>query len=456
MDPVLLSRIQFGATIGFHFLFAPLSIGLAWLIVALMARYRKTGAEEDGRLARFWVSILAATFAVGVATGIAMEFQFGTNWADYARYVGDIFGAPLAAEALFSFFLESTFIAVLILGWNRLKPTTMWVAALLTAFGATLSAFWILAANSWMQTPAGYRIVERTVNGVVQRRAELDNVFAAILNPSTAERVLHTVDGALMTGAFFMLGISAWFLWKNRHVETARRTFTLALVVALVTSVLQIAFGHMHAIQVARTQPEKLAAFEGLFDTQRRAPLLLFGIPDATTATVRYAVRIPAGLSVFISGHPNLRVQGLKDFPRSEWPPIPGTFYPFHLMVILGMMMAAYPALGVLLLWLRRLWTTRLYFLGAILMLPLPFIANELGWVAAEVGRQPWIVYRVMRTADAISSPATVPPGQIVASLIAFMLVYGFIFFVWAVYLARHIAKGPDAASPQPANEVRA
>jgi cytochrome d ubiquinol oxidase subunit I len=438
MDPVLLSRIQFAFTVGFHFIFPPLSIGLAWLIFAMLTRYRMTGDERLHTLARFWVRIFALTFAIGVATGLTMEFQFGTNWAAYSRFVGDIFGAPLAAEVIFTFFLESTFLYVLVFGWDRVSAKVHWISSLLVALGATMSAFFILVANSWMQTPSGYVLR----NG----RAELTSFWQALFSPSMPPRFLHTMDAALMTGVFFVLGVSAVMLLRKRAVETSRYAFRLCVWLGFIFSVAQLGTGHYHAVQVSRTQPEKLAAFEGLFDTQKRAPLLIFGLPDPDTATVKYAVRIPAGLSMLVYFRPDAEVKGLKDFPRDEWPPIYLTFFPFHGMFILGMYLIGMPALGILLLWLGKLYENKLYLLLAVVTMPVPILCNELGWMVAECGRQPWIVYHVMKTRDAIS--VTVPASHILASMLIFGAIYGLLLLVWLFLVGREVVRGPGDEAP--------
>ncbi len=451
MDAVLLARIQFGMTVGFHFLFPPLTIGLAWLIVWLMSRYRRSGAESDRLLARFWIKLFAISFAVGVATGITMEFQFGTNWATYSRYVGDIFGAPLAAEAVLAFFLESVFLGVLLFGWTRVSRGVHWFASLMVAVGSTLSAFWIIVADSWMQTPAGY-----TVNPL-HHRAELTNFWAAVFNPSTLPRFLHTLDASLLTGAFFMLGISAWFLLRNRYVEESRRTLTLALIVAFVASLAELGLGHLHAVQVARTQPIKLATYEALFTTQRRAPLLLFGIPDGRQNTVHAAIRWPAGLSLLVGLDANTMVQGLDAIkPPDSRPPLAMTFYSFHLMVVIGLYFILFTAIGMLLLWRKQLFTDRLFLRLACWTIPLPFIASELGWIAAEVGRQPWIVYQhLLLTRDAVS--VTVPAWQILASICMFTLLYAILLYSWLRLLRLTIARGPGEQPVEtPAREVLA
>jgi cytochrome d ubiquinol oxidase subunit I len=375
-----------------------------------------------------------------------LEFQFGTNWSEYSRFVGDIFGAPLAAEGVFAFFLESTFMGVLLFGWKRLSRKTLWFASLMVAVGSTLSAFWIIIANSWMQTPAGFHIVGG--------RAELTNFWAAAFNPSTIPRYLHTIDGALITGAFFMLGISAWYLLKKRHTEFAKQSLKIALIFALITSVAQLFLGHYHAVQVAVTQPEKLAAVEGVFETQTHAPALLFGIPDAENETVHAAVRIPGALSLLAFGRLDAEVQGLKEVPRDLRPPLGLTFYPFHLMVYLGGYFVLLTLFGVYLLLRKKLFDNRLFLRLAIWSIPLPFIVNELGWITAEVGRQPWIVYRVMKTADAIS--ITVPAVQILLSLILFVVIYALLFIFWVYLLKLVIRKGPEEPVETAGKEVAA
>ncbi|HEY3375852.1 MAG TPA: cytochrome ubiquinol oxidase subunit I [Armatimonadota bacterium] len=444
MDAVLLARLQFALTVGFHFLFPPLTIGLAWLNTWLLWRYRATGEDVYRQLGRFWLKLFAITFAIGVATGITMEFQFGMNWASYSRFVGDIFGAPLAAEAILAFFLESVFAGVLFFGWNRLSRGALWFASLMVAVGSTLSAFWIIVANSWMQTPAGFILRHG--------RAELTDFWAAVFNPSTLPRYLHTVDAALIAGAFFMLGISAWFLLKDRHVDAARRSLTLALVVAFLASVAELGLGHYHAVQVAHTQPVKLAAFEGLFTTQRQAPLLLFGLPDAQTKTVRYAVRIPAGLSLLVDFDNDANIKGLDEVAPSDWPPLLATFIPFHLMVLLGMYFIAFSGIGMLLLWKKRAHGNRLFLTLAVWSIPLPLVAANVGWMAAEVGRQPWIVQNVLRTSDAVS--LTVPAGQILASILIFSAIYAVLLYTWVRLLSQTVMLGMEPAAPVVVEEV--
>jgi len=434
MDAALLSRIQFAMTAGFHFLFPPLTIGLSWIIFWMLTKYRSTGIEVWRRMARFWFGLFSLSFAIGVATGITLEFQFGTNWSQYSRFVGDIFGAPLAAEALFSFFLESTFMGVMLFGWDRLSKNTMWFASLMVAFGSSLSALWIIIANSWMQTPAGYAIR----NG----RAELTDFFAAALNPSTLPRYTHVIAASLATGAFFVMGISAYFLVKKRHEEPAGKSLKVSLVIGLAAALLTLGFGHWHGVQVAETQPLKLASIEGLFETRKPAPGIIFAVPDVKEERSDLEISVPAALSFLIYGDLHAEVKGLKAFPKSDWPPVLMTFYSFHLMVAMGMAMIALTLLGIYLMIRKKLFSSDLYLKILMYSIPLPFLATQLGWITAEVGRQPWAVYQVIKTKDAFSP--TVPAGQILLTIILFALVYSLLFALWIFLLRRKVLRGPE------------
>jgi cytochrome d ubiquinol oxidase subunit I len=436
MDAVWLARVQFALTVGFHYLFPPLSIGLAWMLFAFQTRYLKTGDLVYRQLARFWLRAFAVTFAIGVASGITMEFQFGTNWAAYSRFVGDIFGAPLAAEGVFAFFLESSFLAVLLYGEHRVSKRVYWLSTLLVAVGATLSAFWIVVANSWQQTPVGFQLV----NG----RAELTDFWAAVFNPSTLPRYGHVVAGALVVGTFFVVGASAVMLLNKRHTAFAVRSLKSALLPFALSVLLVMGIGHPHAVQVAKTQPAKLAAFEGLWETRTGAPMLLFGLPNAQRERTEWAIGIPNLLSYLVGHSKETRVLGLKDVPAADRPPLLPTFLSFHLMVYLGGWFAFLAAWGLFLQWRGALADARLFQWAAALSLPLPFVANELGWMAAEIGRQPWVVYNLMRTRDAVS--ASVPAGQIAASIALFSAVYALLFGVWLFLLRRQLRLGPDAA----------
>ncbi len=443
MDAVLLARIQFALTVGFHFLFPPLTIGMAWIIFWMLTRYLRTRDEQYRAMARFWVKVFTLSFVVGVATGITMEFQFGTNWAGYSRFVGDIFGAPLAAEAILAFFLESTFLAVLVLGWNRVSPKVHWFSSLMVALGSTLSAFWILVANSWQQTPAGYHLV----NG----RAELTSFAAAVFNPSTLPRFFHTMDAAFVTGAMFVAGISAWYVLRRQHMELARQSLSMALTVALAASLVQLPLGHWHGMQVAATQPAKLAAFEGHFTTRECAPGIVFCLIKPEKVT--HVVAIPGLLSLLAYGDYNAIVRGLNDFPADERPPVIPTFYSFHIMVGLGLYFIALSGFGVYLRRRGKLFDHKTFLKTALWSIPLPFIANNLGWIVAEMGRQPWIVYGMLKTKDGVS--VTVPPGQVLLTIIMFSLVYALLFAAWLTLLRRELRRGP-ASEKVPAEEVAA
>jgi cytochrome bd ubiquinol oxidase subunit I len=441
MDACLLSRIQFAVTVGFHFLFPPITIGLAWVLVIVeYLAWRRRDPVYD-RAGRALGGLLGLTFAVGVATGIVMEFQFGTNWARYSKFVGDLFGAPLAAEGVFAFFLESTFLGVYLFARQRVSRRMHWVSILLVAVGATLSAFWIIAANSWMQTPAGYALNEAT------GRAELTDFWAAVFNPSTLIRYAHTVTAALVSGAFFAAGACAYVLLRATRrgaapseaspvQAMARRGLAVSLTFALIASVLVVVpFGHEHAKQVAHTQPEKFAAIEGLYSTQSGAPLVLFALPFDKPPELKASVEVPGILSWMAFGDMDARIRGIDEFPPEDRPPLWLTFVSFHNMVVLGGYFILLAAYGVWRLRRGTLWTGRWLLWVLVASVPLPLAACQFGWVTTEVGRQPWIVYRLMRTADAFS--ANVPPEHILASLILFTLVY-LALLVLYLYLVFH------------------
>jgi len=437
LDPLFLSRLQFALTIGFHFLFPPISIGLAWLIVIVEWKGWKRGDEIYVRAGRFFGKILGLTFAVGVATGIVMEFQFGTNWAEYSKFVGDIFGAPLAAEGVFAFFLESAFLGLYLFGRNKVSKGVHWFSVLMVAVGATISAFWILVANSWQQTPSGY---------VLQHgRAELTDFWAAVFNPSMPDRFFHTMIASLIAGAFFMAGISAYLVLKNKGAEVARRTLKISLIFALVFSVAELfPSGHHHAIQVAQTQPEKFAVIEGLVYGQSAAPAVVFGIPSEEPPKLSYAIEIPGMLSLLAFGDIDARVEGIEDLRAAGYPTPPFilTFISFHTMVALGMFFIAMTALGVFLLYRKKLYETRWYLKLLLWSIPLPLLACELGWITAEVGRQPWVVYRILKTADAYST--NVSGGEILFSIIMFGLIYLVLGALYIFILARKVKHGPE------------
>jgi cytochrome bd ubiquinol oxidase subunit I len=457
-DIVFLSRLQFALTIMFHYLFPPLTIGLSLVVVYLMAMRLKTGDPIYDSAARFWTRIFGVNFALGVATGIVMEFEFGTNWAVYSRYVGDVFGSALAAEGIFAFFLESGFLAVLLFGWDRVSPRFHFIAALLVSIGSIFSSVWITVANSWQQTPAGFVLRKRIIGGQLVHRAEITDFWAVVFSPSSMQRLVHTWFAAFILGAFFVMSIAAWYLLHGRHTDFARRSFTGALILGAVFSLAILVSGDLQAVNVSKTQPSKLAAFEGVYRTERRAALFLFGWPDDAQQRVRFGIGVPGMLSVLLHHDLNAEVAG---FDRLEkvWgrPPVWISFQSYHLMVAFGML---FIAMTLYALWLRirgTLWETRwLLWLFVPAVVP-AFAANELGWVAAEVGRQPWIVYPAivggrfvdgLRTAHAVSE--AVRPEQVIGSMIMFGVMYALLFVLWIVVLNDKIHHGPDPIGEKP------
>jgi cytochrome d ubiquinol oxidase subunit I len=456
VDALALSRLQFAFTVMFHYLFPPLTIGLSVVLVYLMWRYARTGSAVYESAARFWTAIFGLNFAVGVASGIVMEFEFGTNWAVYSRYVGDVFGSALAAEGIFAFFLESGFLALLLFGWGRISPRLHLFAALMVSIGGIFSSVWITVANSWQQTPAGYHLAEHVVNERVFTRAQITDFWALVFNPSSIDRLVHVWLGAFVLGGFFVMSISAWYLLHGRHTDFARRSFRGALVLATVSSLLILVSGHSNAQMVAQHQPAKLAAFEGHYRGGANADLHLFGWPDDEAGEVRHGLAVPGMLSWLVHGDRAGVVPGITELePRFGRPHVWLSFQSFHLMVALGVLFIV-STLYACVQWRRgRLFEQRWllwYFVFAVVP---AFIANEMGWVAAEVGRQPWIVYPQfdasgamtvgLRTADALSEVVTAP--QVMGSMIMFGLIYALLFVVWVVVLHHKIQVGPKPAA---------
>jgi cytochrome d ubiquinol oxidase subunit I len=436
MDVLTLSRIQFGATIAFHYIYPPLSIGLGVMLVIMEGLWLKTKKPIYHQMARFWTKVFALTFAIGVATGIVMEFEFGTNWATYSRFVGDVFGSALAAEGIFAFFLESGFLAVLLFGWDKVGRKLHFFSTCMVCLGAHFSAVWIVVANSWMQTPAGYKIV--THNGIA--RAEITDFWQLVFNPSMVERLSHVVVGAWSTGAFLVVSVSAWYLLKKKHMEFASASLKVGLTVALTASLLQAVTGHTSAQGVGKNQPAKLAAFEGLYETTSNAPLTIVGWVDEKNEKVD-GIQMPGLLSFLDHNDFHTPVTGLDAFAPEDRPPVEASFLFFHGMVAIGFSLIAISALGFLYFrhgslherrWL--LWILVFSVLG-------PEIANQLGWFAAEVGRQPWIVYGLMRTPEGLSK--IVKADVVLTSLILFTFIYFLLFAVFIYLLNDKIQHGP-------------
>lgn len=432
MDAELLARIHFAVTIGFHYLFPPVSIGMSWLICYFLWKFYKTGDTDYDKIGAFWIKIFGVTFAVGVATGILMEFQFGMNWADYSRFVGDIFGAPLAAEAIFAFFLESSFLAVLIYGKKLVSRKVYWISSLMVTIGSTMSGFWIIVANSWQQTPAGYHIV----NG----RAELTDFFAAVFNPSTLPRYFHTITAALVTGSFFIAGISAFFILTKRNTRLAQKSLSTALVAALISSLLTLFVGHWHTIQVEATQPAKFAAIEGIWESTKNPPLLLFGVPDQEKEMNHFEFGLPGVINIMLGKDSDYVVKGLKEFPKDERPNVAIVMTTFHMMAGSGTFLILIAIVGMFLMFKGILFKSNWYLWNLVFTIPTPFIMNEIGWMTAEIGRQPWVVYNVLKTSDAFSK--SVDAASILFSLILFSGIYLLLFFVWVFVIITIIKAG--------------
>lgn len=447
-DVALLSRIQFALTIMFHYLFPPLTIGLSALMVIMEGMYLKTKEPVYESMARFWTKIFAVNFAMGVATGLVMEFQFGTNWPGYSKFVGDIFGAALAAEGIFAFFLESGFLSVLVFGWDKVSPKVHFFSTLMVSLGSIFSAIWIVVANSWQQTPAGFHLVMH--NGI--QRCELTDFWQVVFNPSSMPRLAHTLSGAFVLGGFFVMSVAAFYLLKQKHQEFAKRSLVIGLVFAFLASGAAGLAGDNQARLVAFTQPAKLAAFEGHYRTESGGTgLYLFGIPNPPQKRVDLGIRIPGMLSFLVYGNPDKPVTALEHFPESDWPPVPIPFACFHIMVMLGGYFVAVTAFGLFMLWRKRLFETRWLLWIYVYSVIGPFIANEVGWTAAEVGRQPWVVYGLLRTKDAVTH--AVPGEQIVASIAAFSIVYVLLGLVWVNVLHNKIVHGPEPVPLIPKTE---
>ena len=434
MDPVFLSRLQFAAATMFHFLFVPLTLGLSILVAYMETRYVRTKDPIYLRMTKFWGKLFLINFAVGIVTGITLEFQFGTNWSRYSAFVGDIFGSLLAIEATAAFFLESTLIGVWIFGWKKLSAKAHMVVMWLVAAAGNVSALWILLANGWMQEPVGF--VFR--NG----RAELDDFAAVVFNKFGWLEFLHTVPAAFVLGAFFVMGISAYHLLKKNEIDFFSRSFRMALVFGLIASIWLVIEGDQHAVHVTKSQPTKLAAMESHWETTTRAPMVLLTLPDQKNERNYFEfIKIPGVLSFLGFHNFNAEVKGLKDFAPEDRPPVMLTFLAFRLMVALGIIFPLLTIIGLILQ--RRLVENRWYLMIMVAAIPLPYIAIQAGWVLAEVGRQPWIVYGLMRTSDAASPLAG---GQVMGSLIAFILVYGLLGLFGFYLMAKNAAKGPQAA----------
>ena len=444
MDTEILARIQFAFTIAFHYIYPPLSIGIGLIMVIMEGLYLKTGNKHYEILTRFWLKIFAITFGIGVATGIIMEFEFGTNWAVYSKYVGDIFGSALAAEGLFAFGLESTFLGILLFGWNRVSPKVHFISALGVFLGSMFSAVWIVVANSWQQTPAGYHIVGEGLNA----RAEVTDFWAMVFNPSSMDRIIHVWQGAFLSGAFLVLSVHAYYLFKGRYTDISKKAFKIALSVATLVSLTQLLSGHSSADGVAENQPAKLAAMEGHYEKSAPADLYLFGWVDNENQEVT-GIGLPGGLSFLVHQDFEAPITGLNAFPKEDRPgQVNAVFQFYHIMISIGMFLIALTLYASYLWWrgtlFEKKWLLRIFVFAAIL----PQIANQVGWFAAEMGRQPWIVYGHLRTSEGFSQE--VSANQILFSLILFAFVYTILFLLFIYSLNKKIKHGPYEESKNP------
>jgi len=435
MDAVMLARLQFAMTAMFHFIFVPLTLGLSILVAIMETMYVKTGNETYLRMTKFWGKLFLINFALGVVTGITMEFQFGMNWAEYSVFMGDIFGAPLAIEATVAFFLESTFLGVWIFGWKKISKKAHAFAIWMVAIGSNLSALWILIANAWMQHPVGYVIRNN--------RAELNDFSEVIFSPYAWLKFFHTVMGGYIVGAFFVMGVAAYHILKKNQLDFFKKSFKIAAVFALIMSLGIAVIGDFHAKEVAKTQPSKMAAMESLWQTQKNAPIYMFAWPDAENEQNAFEfLPIPGLLSYLAHGDFNAEVTGLKDIPRNERPPVWPTFLTFRLMVCLGFIFIVLSLLAFIYSKKDSLENKRWFLKLMLYAIPLPYIAAQLGWIVAEIGRQPWIVYGVMKTSDAVSKSVTA--GQVWMSLIGFFIFYGILAVVDLFLLTKFSKKGPE------------
>ncbi len=432
LDPVMLARIQFAFTISFHIVFPAFTIGLSAFITVLLLLWLRSGQEKFHRLARFWTKIFAVSFAMGVVSGIVLSYQFGTNWSRFSEFSGNVIGPLIGYEVLTAFYLEATFLGILLFGWSRFPPWLITLAAALVAIGTATSAFWILAANSWMQTPAGHEIR----NGI----AFPVSWWAIIFNPSFPYRFAHMLNAAYLTTAVVVLAVGARYLLAGRHPEESRTMLRMAVGMIFVTAPLQLVIGDMHGLNTLKHQPAKVAAMEGHWDGSKPGALVLFGIPDEKARKNHYEIAIPKAGSLILTHSWDGRYPGLTSFPEKDWPPVANVFFAFRIMVGIGMLLIAIGLYGAFLWWRGRLFEDRWFLRPVSHTWSLGFIAILAGWFVTEQGRQPWVVQGLMRTADATSP---VPGASVAGTLALFVFIYGIVFSMGIYYINRLIHAGP-------------
>lgn len=437
LDVVLLSRIQFALNISYHYLFPPMTIGLGWILIVMEGMYLKTKDVKYKHMVMFWTKIFSLFFAMGVATGFVQAFSFGNNWSQFSKFTGNIFGALLAAEGIFAFFLEAGFLGVMLFGWNKVKPWFHYLATILVSLGATFSATWIVMANSWMQTPAGYKIIGE---GVFQR-AVITNLWEIYLNPSFASRVTHVLLGCGIVAIFLVMSISAYYLLKGQHLEFARFNMKLSLYAGLIFLSLQLLSGDHSSRTVAEYQPLKLAAMEGVFETRPETPFSLIGWVDMKNERVR-GIFIPGLLSLLTFRDIHEAVKGLNEFPKENWPYVPAVFYSFKTMIYSWGAMMCYVVIGLILMRKNKIEKHRWFLWLAVFSIIFPYLANTAGWFTAEMGRQPWIVYNVLKTS--LGHSKVLSAEQVLGSLIMFVAIYTLMSFLFFFLLNHKIQQGPE------------
>lgn len=434
LDPLLLARIQFAFTISFHILFPAVTIGLASWLAVIEGLWLKTKKPVYQEIYKFWIKIFAVCFGMGVVSGVVMSYQFGTNWSVFSDRTGNVIGPLLGYEVLTAFFLESSFLGIMLFGWNRVSEKMHFISTLFVAVGTCISAFWILSANSWMQTPQGFRIDEMGILHPV-------DWIQIIFNPSFPYRLAHMLTGAYLTTCFVIGGIGAWYLFHKRHIEHARIMLGMAVFFAAIFAPLQIFIGDLHGLNTLKHQPAKVAAMEGIWETEKGAGLRLFGWPDEEEEVTKYSIEIPKAASLILTHDPEGEIKGLKEWAKEDRPPVAIVFWSFRVMVGIGMLMLICGWVGVFLFWRKRLFEARWFHAVIAAMTPAGFIAILAGWFVTEVGRQPYTVYGVLRT-DQSHSP--VLPEYIAISLSIFIVSYIFIFGMGTYYILKLIKKGPQ------------
>ncbi|MTD95108.1 cytochrome ubiquinol oxidase subunit I [Hyphomicrobium sp. xq] len=439
LDPVLLARIQFGFTITFHIIFPSFTIGLAAFIATLLVRWRMTGRDHLHRLARFWTKIFAVSFAMGVVSGIVLSYQFGTNWSNFSVVVGNVLGPLLGYEVLTAFFLEATFLGIMLFGWNRVPPNIHVLSAVLVAIGTSLSAFWILAANSWMQTPAGHEVI----NGIAYPVDWLQIIF----NPSFPYRFAHMFTAAYLTTSLVVLAVGARYLFKDRYPEEAKTMMRMGLGMVAILAPLQVLIGDQHGLNTLKHQPAKVAAIESHWDGSEPGALVLFAIPNEKEERNDFEIAIPYGASLILTHKADGLFPGLKEFAPTDRPPVFPVFLSFRLMVGMGVLMLLIGFVGAWLWFRGKLFDTRWYLQYVQYAWPLGFIAILAGWYTTEIGRQPWIASGILRTADAASP---VSGGAVFTTLVLFVIVYGIVFSMGIYYINRLIEYGPKGSAAEP------